>query len=143
MTMSVDYEVHIYERGDWQIASMSNDKDQALSEARRIEEGLKRRETRVIEERFDENTGRTRTKIIYTTPQLGSGEGRAASGTQRAQTGKAARAKRKTERNSIRAALTTPMKKDPSLIVLVVTLAVIITFGLVGIALLRYFSGLA
>lgn len=143
MTTNVDYEVHIYEHGDWQIASMSNDKDQALSEARRIEEGLKRRETRVIEERHDENTGRTRTKIIYTTPQLDSDQGRTAPGARRAQTKKSARAKRNAGRNSIHSALTTPMKKDPSLMVLIVTLVVIITVGLVGIALLRYFSSLA
>jgi hypothetical protein len=35
------------------------------------------------------------------------------------------------------------MKEEPKLGVLVVTLLVIITLGLVGIALLRYFSGLA
>ena len=143
MTTSVDYEVQIYERGDWQIASMSNDKDQALREARRIEEGLKRRETRVVEERHDENSGRTRSKIIYTTPQVGSGKGQAASSTDRTQTRKSARAGRATERNPIRTALTTPMKEEPKLGVLVVTLLVIITLGLVGIALLRYFSGLA
>lgn len=143
MTTSVDYEVQIYERGDWKIATMSGDKDQALREARRIEEGLKRRETRVVEERHDENSGRTRSKIIYTTPQLGSGKGRAASGTERAQTRRSARAGRKTERNAIRTALTTPMKEEPKLSVLVVTLVVIITLGLVGIAVLRYLSGLA
>jgi hypothetical protein len=41
--MLVAYEVHIYESGDWQIASMFNERELALMEARRIEEGLRRR----------------------------------------------------------------------------------------------------
>lgn len=143
MATTVEYEVQIFERGDWMIASMLQDKQQALSEARRIEEGLKRRETRVVEERYDEDSGRTRSKIIYTTPQVDSDKGRTARGAGRTQAGKSAQAGRKNARNSIRGALTKPMKEEPSLIVLVVTLVVIITVGLVGIALLRYFSSLA
>lgn len=143
MTTTVDYEVQAYERGDWTIVAMSNDKQQALRKARRIEEGLKRRETRVVEETHDENSGRTRSKIIYTTPQLRSENGPASPGTGRAQARKSARGGRRTERGSIRDALTRPMAKDPSLVVLVVTLFAIIGLGLAGIAVLRYLSGLA
>ena len=143
MTNSVSYEVQAYEGGEWKIATISDDRQQALSEARRIEEGLKRRETRVVEERHDENTGRTRSKIIYRTPQVGSDKGGAAPGAGQTQASGSARAARKAQRNAIRASLTTPMKEEPKLGVLVVTLLVIIALGLVGIALLRYFSGLA
>ena len=68
--MLVAYEVQVYDSGDWQIASMFNERELALMEARRIEEGLRRRETRVVEEAHDEESGRTRSKVIYTTPKL-------------------------------------------------------------------------
>lgn len=62
--MLVAYEVQIYEGGDWQISSMFNERELALLEARRIEEGLRCRETRVVEETHDEESGRTRSKVI-------------------------------------------------------------------------------
>ena len=39
--MLVAYEVQVYDSGDWQIASMFNERELALMEARRIEEGLR------------------------------------------------------------------------------------------------------
>ena len=68
--MLVSYEVHVYEGDSWQIARMFTEKELALVEARRMEEGLRRRETRVVEESHDEETGRTRSKTIYTTPKV-------------------------------------------------------------------------
>lgn len=79
MVMLVAYEVQTYESGSWQIASMHEDRELALLEARRMEEGVRRRETRVVEEMHDEESGKTRSKIIYTTPKI-SGADSAAGG---------------------------------------------------------------
>jgi hypothetical protein len=80
MAMLVAYEVQTYETGSWQIASVHEDKELALMEARRMEEGLRRRETRVVEEMHDEESGKTRSKIVYVTPKIGAGETQAAAG---------------------------------------------------------------
>ncbi len=80
MAMLVAYEVQTYENGAWQIASVHEDKELALMEARRMEEGLRRRETRVVEEMHDEESGKTRSKIVYATPKIGAGESQAGGG---------------------------------------------------------------
>ena len=68
--MLIAYEVQTFEDGSWQIASMFDDKESALVEARRLEEGLRRRETRVVEETHDEESQRTKSKVVYTSPKI-------------------------------------------------------------------------
>ena len=70
MAMLVAYEVQTFEEGSWQIASMFDDNELALIEARRLEEGLRRRETRVVEETHDEESNRTKSKVVYTSPKI-------------------------------------------------------------------------
>ncbi|MDH3472794.1 MAG: hypothetical protein OEM59_03795 [Rhodospirillales bacterium] len=141
--MLVAYEVHIYDGGDWQIASMFNERELALMEARRIEEGLRRRETRVVEESHDEDSGRTRTKIIYTTPKLRARETPAPAkpAPAPAQPKKAAPQAAVAERTPTRRR--PPAKKsEPSLTVIALTLILIVGLGVAGIVALRYLSNL-
>ena len=70
MAMLIAYEVQTFEGGSWQIASMFDDKELALIEARRLEEGLRRRETRVVEETHDEESRQTKSKVVYTSPKI-------------------------------------------------------------------------
>ena len=70
MSVLVAYEVQTFEHGQWQIESMHPDRETAVSEARRIEEGFRPRETRVVEEVYDEESGRTKSTVVYTTPVL-------------------------------------------------------------------------
>ena len=70
MATLIAYEVQTFEEGSWQIASMFDDKELALVEARRLEEGLRRRETRVVEETHDEESNRTKSKVVYTSPKI-------------------------------------------------------------------------
>jgi hypothetical protein len=66
----INYELHTFENGAWKIWATFEDKDDALLEARRLEEGIRRWETRVVEDRLNETTGLSKGQIIYTTPKL-------------------------------------------------------------------------
>lgn len=70
MSVLIAYEMQVLEHGKWQIKSMHQDRESALVEARRIEESARPHETRVVEEIHDEQTGRTRSTVVYTTPPV-------------------------------------------------------------------------
>ena len=71
MQNAISYELHTWENGVWKVQLVFDDKQEALIEARRIEEGVRPRETRVVEEECDESSGITRrSKIVYTTPEI-------------------------------------------------------------------------
>jgi len=72
MSLLVAYEVHRYNSGKWEIQAIFDEKELALSEARRLESGLRAMETRVVEETHDETSKRTRSKTIYETPKVRS-----------------------------------------------------------------------
>jgi hypothetical protein len=145
MTTLVAYEVQTYESGSWQIASMFDDRELALIEARRIEEGLRRRETRVVEEVHHEDSGRTKSKVIYTTPKVRSPEsaGTQAQPKSKAQEkkpvarGAAKRSPRPRHRRAVAA------EKQPSLVMIGLTLFLIVGFGIAALVALRHFSNLS
>ncbi len=137
--MLVAYEVQVYESGDWQIASMFNERELALMEARRIEEGMRRKETRVVEESHDEDSGLTRSKVSYTTPKRRSQDcakpqAKAPANTSRSGSGEAGR--RSHQRPPAAA------KSEPNLAIMLITFLLIVTFGIAGIVGLRFLSGL-
>ena len=70
MSVLIAYEVQVLEHGEWQIEAIHPDKDTALMEARRIEEGVRPRETRVVQEVYDQASGHTKSTVVYTTPAL-------------------------------------------------------------------------
>jgi hypothetical protein len=145
MTTLVAYEVQTYEGGSWQIASMFDDRELALIEARRIEEGLRRRETRVVEEVHDEDSGRTKSKVIYTSPKIRA-PGSAGTG---------AKPKPKTQANKpvVREAAERPprrrrrravaVEKQPSLVMIALTLFLIVGVGVAALVALHHFSNLS
>ncbi len=142
--MLVAYEVQIYESGDWQIASMFNERELALMEARRIEEGLRRKETRVVEETHDEDSGRTRSKVIYTTPKLRSQDSPPAQATAQAKTpaNKPKSEPRQTSRGTRHRPPAAAAKSEPNLMIMVLTFVLIVGLGIAGIVGLRFLSGL-
>ncbi len=132
--MLFSYEVQVCESGTWQIASMFYERELALVEAREMEEGLRRRETRVVEESFDEASGRTRTKIIYTTPKVRS---------RNAGPAKKPAARAKLEpRRTRRSAPPKPVRQEPRLGMILLTFVAIIGLGVGGLILLRHLSTL-
>ena len=127
--MLIAYEVHTLESGSWQIASMFDDKELALIEARRLEEGLRRRETRVVEETHDEESRRTKTKVIYTSPKIGSSDGTAQLD---ANAQPATREYPRTRRKQ-----GSGRKTQPNLLWLCLKFFLIVTFGVTVLVMLR------
>ncbi len=132
MATLVAYEVHTLEGGSWQIASMFDDKELALIEARRLEEGLRHRETRVVEETHDEESGRTKSKVIYTSPKL-----RTPGNAPSQSAGEAVREYPKPKRQRAPAA-----EKQPSLVVIGLTFLLIVGCGIAALIALQHFSNL-
>lgn len=65
MTADVAFEVHAFNAGKWKIQGFFDDKDLALSEARRMEEGRRYPAVRVVEERYDVQAGGYRSRTVY------------------------------------------------------------------------------
>ena len=141
MTMLVAYEVQTYENGSWQIASVHEDKELALMEARRMEEGLRRRETRVVEEMHDEESGKTRSKIVYATPKIGAGESHVGGGQVSQGQPKQAGGVRGGKRTSGRPARGRgqPQATQPNAFMIGLMLFSILTVGFVALIALRHF----
>lgn len=136
MATLIAYEVHTHEHGSWQIASMFDDKELALIEARRIEEGLRHRETRVVEETHDEESGRTKSKVIYSSPKIRTPEGAA---THPEKPGGPATVREYPKPRRRRSAAT---EKSPSLVVAGLTFLLILGFGIAALIALQHFSNL-
>jgi len=71
MPQLVAYEVQCYSGGSWVIQSIFDDKELALIEARRMEEsGLRKQETRVVKEVYDQEQDKTRSSVVYESPMV-------------------------------------------------------------------------
>lgn len=144
MSLLVAYEVQTFEAGTWKISSMFNEKELALIEARRLEEGIRKRETRVVEESHDEASGRTRTKVVYSTPRIRSGPAPAQPQSQPA----AAKAPAKPDQAATRQprqARARPAARaagGPSYLVITISFLLIVGLGLGGLVGLRYLAQL-
>ena len=59
------YEIHTYRDGVWKVDSVFDDKDLAIFEARRVEEGSRYAGVKVIEEYYDEASDLTTTRTLF------------------------------------------------------------------------------
>jgi hypothetical protein len=59
------FEIHTYHDGKWKIDSVFDDRELALFEARRVDEGTRYSGVRVIEEVYDEASDLTTTRTIF------------------------------------------------------------------------------
>lgn len=59
------FEIHTYQDGKWKIDSVFDDRELALFEAKRVDEGSRYSGVRVVEENYDEATALTTTKTIF------------------------------------------------------------------------------
>ena len=59
------FEIHTYHDGKWKIDSVFDDRELALFEARRVDEGSRYSGVRVIEENYDESSNLTTTRTIF------------------------------------------------------------------------------
>jgi hypothetical protein len=63
-TLHSVFEVQVLVEGAWRIRSVKDDEDSAISEARRLS-NVQMREVRVVEDQFDENRKRVRTRTVF------------------------------------------------------------------------------
>lgn len=59
------FEIHTFQDGKWKIDSVFDDRELALFEARRVDEGTRYSGVRVIEEVYDETSDLTTTRTIF------------------------------------------------------------------------------
>ena len=59
------FEIHTFQDGRWKIDSVFDDRELALFEARRVDEGTRYSGVRVIEEIYDEASDLTTTRTIF------------------------------------------------------------------------------
>jgi len=59
------FEIHTFHDGKWKIDSVFDDRELALFEARRVDEGTRYSGVRVIEEVYDETSDLTTTRTIF------------------------------------------------------------------------------
>ena len=65
MSSLVGYELHTYRGGTWKIDSVYDDREIAIFEAQRVFESGRYSAVRVVEERFDEASGKASTKTVF------------------------------------------------------------------------------
>lgn len=65
MSTEVAYELHSFSAGRWKIQGFFDDRDLAVSEAHRMEEARRFPAVRVVEERFDPQTGGYKSRTVY------------------------------------------------------------------------------
>ena len=59
------FEIHTFQEGRWKIDSVFDDRELALFEARRVDQGTRYSGVRVIEETYDETSDLTTTRTIF------------------------------------------------------------------------------
>ncbi|MDZ7712217.1 MAG: hypothetical protein U5L06_03440 [Rhodovibrio sp.] len=65
MSTELAYELHSFSGGRWKIQGFFDDRDLAVSEAHRMEEARRFPAVRVVEERFDPETGGYKSRTVY------------------------------------------------------------------------------
>ena len=65
MSTEVAYELHSFSAGRWKIQGFFDDRDLAVSEAHRMEEARRFPAVRVVEEKFDPETGGYKSRTVY------------------------------------------------------------------------------
>jgi hypothetical protein len=59
------YEIHTFRHGVWKVDSVFDDKDLAIYEAKRVEDGSRYSGVKVVEEDYDEVSNLTKTRTLY------------------------------------------------------------------------------
>jgi hypothetical protein len=65
MSTEIAYELHSFTAGRWKIQGFFDDRDLAISEAHRMEEARRFPAVRVVEERFDPESGGYKSRTVY------------------------------------------------------------------------------
>jgi hypothetical protein len=128
------YEIHTFKDGVWKIDSVFDDRELALHEANKIDEGSRYAAVRVIEENYDEISDLTTTRTIFRGTR---------SATKRKAEAAPVQAKKpvhrgqRTGNGTPRRNRPPPKQKQGGMLITVLILLIIIFAGISGMLLLR------
>ena len=134
------YEIQTYQDGKWKIDSVFDDRELALFEARRVDEGNRYAGVRVIEENYDEASDLTTTRTIF--------RGSRADRNERARKAALARTEarpvrsRRPEREAVHRRRAAARPTTSSFLIPVLILSVLVVAGLAALLGLQHLSQL-
>lgn len=133
------YEIQTFQEGKWKIDSVFDDRDLALFEARRVDEGNRYAGVRVIEEIYDEASDLTTTRTIFRGSRADRNErARKAAAASR----NAARAPRAATKDPTRRARAAAKPTATSFMIPILILSVLVIAGLAALFGLQQLAAL-
>lgn len=133
------YEIQTFQEGKWKIDSVFDDRDLALFEARRVDEGNRYAGVRVIEEIYDEASDLTTTRTIFRGSRADRNErARKAAAASRS----AARAPRATAKDPTRRTRPAAKPTATSFLIPILILSVLVVAGLAALFGLQQLAAL-
>jgi cobalamin biosynthesis Mg chelatase CobN len=134
------FEIHTFRDGNWKVDSVFDDKELAIHEARKVDEGSRYAGVRVIEENYDEASDLTTTRTVFRgkTAATPSKSARPAAKNSR---GSATRSSTERARNS-KSRARKQKKKSSGILVPVVVLFLLIVCGVGVMVGLQYVGGM-
>ena len=132
------FEIHTFKDGQWKIDSVFDDRELALHEARKVEEGGRYSSLRVIEENYDEVSDLTTTRTIFrggtakqNAKKRRTAPARPTKSQPRASAGKEPVRKKRAVNKQ---------KKETSLLVPILILVIVVMAGAAGLFAMQYFG---
>ena len=129
------YEIHTFKDGVWKIDSVFDDRELALHEANKIDEGSRYSAVRVIEENYDEVSDLTTTRTIFRGNRAARKKAEAAA--QAPEKRPVSRGPRATGGQAHKRRPPPEPKKKGGFLVPVLILLIIVFAGIAGILLIR------
>jgi hypothetical protein len=123
------FEIQTYQDGKWKIDSVFDDRDLALFEARRVDEGSRYAGVRVIEEIYDEVSDLTTTRTIFRGGRAERQERARREAVRRSPTAHAAAEEKESRRRAGRP----PPARTSSVLIPVLILTLLVVAGLAGL----------
>jgi ferric-dicitrate binding protein FerR (iron transport regulator) len=137
----VSYEIHTYRNGQWKIDSVYDDREIALYEAQRLQ-GLGRAAgIRVVEERFNSDSGKINNRTIFRAAKADEANNEALERQKAARNEVQAKQASKAARGELKPSEPPAERPRPSPIALTLTLGAIVLAGIGVIVALRYLAG--
>lgn len=133
------YEIHTFRDGTWKVDSVFDDRDLALFEAKRVEEGSRYSGVKVVEEFYDEASDLTTTRTLF---RGGAAKARKPVPEKSKPNSKRSGPRGGAGKEPMRKGGGRRKKKQSNILVLVLVTLVILLAGVVGLLGLHYLSGL-
>ena len=131
----IAFEIQVFKEGAWKVDSVFDDRELALFEAKKIDEGTRYSGVQVVEEKYDEASGRTKTRTLYRGGATKTGKPKAQ---KEAPASKRPAQRRGTGKEATRKGKAKPKAKKTSLVVPLILLMVLLIALAGGLLALQY-----